>query len=86
MLASTICLSLQMSAPLISMCKSSKQIVRNIGSEDLFEGVSLHTGEGGSKGGGHGAVSRCSEQFVESAGSGQLKAFVVVEAPQALAP
>ena len=40
-LASTMCLSLQMSAPLVAMCKSSEQVVKNIGSEDLFEGVSL---------------------------------------------
>ena len=47
MLASTLGLSLQMSAPLISMCKSSEQVVKNIGSEDLFEGVSLDEGGGG---------------------------------------
>ena len=46
MLASTLGLSLQMSAPLISMCKSSEQVVKNIGSEDLFEGVTLEKGGG----------------------------------------
>tara|TARA_B100000795_G_scaffold152345_1_gene114143 strand:+ start:2004 stop:3461 length:1458 start_codon:yes stop_codon:yes gene_type:complete len=40
-LASTLRLSLQMSNPLISMCKSSEQVVKNIGSEDLLQGVRL---------------------------------------------